>query len=233
MTEATMTYHAIFPTMVLEVKNPNHLGIKLAVEKNFQNWVNDDGFGGESDGTNTMHHDPDLEPIYTLASASARQYVIGLGIDPDRFDYYVAKSWFNILADGGTPVHNHADSHLGFVYYINTPRGKETEIDFHHWEGRYEPYYRMCHLNKPETTNQFNSYTWSVKPSEGTMLMFPGTLKHGVRELVPGACRASVKNIEEYRNCRVAISGDIFLVFREKTPIDMGLQPLSQWRVFR
>jgi uncharacterized protein (TIGR02466 family) len=230
--QATMTYHAIFPTMVLELQNFDHAPIKSAVEKNFHKWTNDQGFSGESDGTNTVHHDPELEAIYKLATGAARQYVIGLGIDPDRFEYYVMKSWFNIISDGETPVHNHADSHLGFVYYVNIPADKATQIDFHHWEGRHEPYYRMCDLNKPETMNQFNSYIWSVKPSEGTMLMFPGTLKHGVAARVPGACRVSVKDAETYRNCRVAIAGDILLVFRQKTPIDMGIQPMSQWRKF-
>lgn len=227
-----MTYHALFPTMLLEINNPDHAPIKQSVEKNYYKWIQPNKLAREVDGVNTVHHEKSFEPIYRLAVAAARQYIIGLAIDPDRFDYYVAKSWFSILHGDDLQPHTHADSHFGFVYYVNIPEGRNTPLDFHHREGRYEPHYLFAEMNKPAQFNQFNSYTWSFTPKEGDMIIFPGNLPHSVRQRADGEPKKTITSFEEYKTCRVCIAGDILLIFKQKTALDMGLQPISQWRKF-
>jgi len=83
--------------------------------------------------------------------------------------------WFNINPPGAyNTLHNHQDSVLSGVYYIDVPESNMGNIEFLRDDDM--PYY-MPPLKK---YNQFTSQKAVYKPEAGMLLLFPSWLKHQV-----------------------------------------------------
>jgi hypothetical protein len=226
-----MQIHALFPTLFLEETNPNHDRTKAVAMNALMNHLDSDGYSEENTGHVTIHHDPLFTPIYSMATAIAKQYCEVMQVDPSNFDFNIVKSWFNIIKDRSTPFHNHADAHLSFVYYINVPTECAQPIQFYAQNDKYEPFPGFAKFNSPAEWNVFNSYAWSFPASEGTMYLFPARMNHDtvgkttMRD--PG-----IKTIEDAKTHRISLAGDIILTYKEKSAKALGLQPKRNWRTF-
>jgi len=95
--------------------------------------------------------------------------------DLQKFSFNITTCWANINGKfASNSIHNHPNSILSGVYYLKTP---EDCGGIYFSDPR--PAARM--LNPPVT--EFNLWTLpkvSYKPHEGTMILFPSWLLHGV-----------------------------------------------------
>lgn len=225
-----MQAHALFPTLVLEEKFHDHFKFKQVFEKNVLSYFNEHGVSYELI-KNDLHFEPDLEPIYVFATQMAKAYVGVMALNPEIFDYYIPKSWLNVIDAKETPMHNHGEVTLSFVYYVNIPKGKDRSIVFHDQNEKKQLFPDCIRMHTPKEWNLFNSLGWSFTPTEGTMFMFPGQLNHSTEGIIGNPDRG-VFSMNDYRDRRVAIAGDIVLVYKNPMMKFMGHQPLIRWRLF-
>lgn len=225
-----MVVHALFPKLLLEEKNEGHDASKHAFLQQMMKHLSEDGYSNEHTGHVTLHHDMVFAPICEMATRLAHHYCGVMRVDPDLFDFNVVKTWFNILRDTSTPYHNHADAHLSFCYYINTPVEAQQPIRFHDTD-RKEPFFGFSECNHPVEWNVFNSGSWQFVPLEGTMFMWPSALPHDTigKTTERGA---GVRSMEDALTQRVTFAGDILVTYKEKAAKSMGLQPKRNWRTF-
>jgi hypothetical protein len=226
-----MTIHALFPTLLLAEEDPNHSDRKPVYMRSLLKYLDSDGYSDESTGHVTIHLDPIFDPICQMATAMARQYCEVMRIDPSIFDFYIVKSWFNIIQNRATPFHSHADAHLSFCYYINVPEEFAQPIRFHANPNKYEPFPGFVKFNNPDEWNIFNSSSWQFPVSEGGMYLWPSAMCHDTignsSDRDPG-----VSSEEDAHKNRVTFAGDILLTYKEKSAKPMGLQPRRNWKSF-
>jgi hypothetical protein len=226
-----MQVHALFPTLFLEDVNPDHHHMKEVAMLTVFNHTDCDGYSDESTGHVTIHHDPLFSPVFSMATAMAKQYCEVMQVEPSNFDFNIVKSWFNIIKDKSTPFHGHGDAHLSFVYYINVPTDCAQPIQFYAANDKYEPFPGFARFNNPIEWNVFNSYAWSFPPSEGTMYMFPSRMNHDTLGKTTSR-DPGIKTLEDARVQRISLAGDIVLTYKEKSAKALGLQPKRNWRTF-
>jgi hypothetical protein len=226
-----MQIHALFPTLFLEEVNSDHDHIKTTTLTALMNHLDSDGYSDESTGHVTIHHDPLLHPIFSMATTIAKQYCEVMQVDPSNFDFNIVKSWFNIIKDRSTPFHGHGDAHLSFVYYINVPTDCAQPIQFYASNDKYEPFPGFVKFNNPVEWNVFNSYAWSFSASEGTMYLFPARMNHDTVGKTT-ARDPGIKTLENAKTHRISLAGDIVLTYKEKSAKALGLQPKRNWRTF-
>lgn len=226
-----MAIHALFPTLLLEEADDRHPSRKDLFMRQAMKHLDADGYSDESTGHVTLHLDPIFQPICQMATRMARQHCEVMQIDPSLFDFYIVKSWFNIVQNRATPFHSHADAHLSFVYYINVPPEYAQPIQFYAEPNRYEAFPGFVKFNNPAEWNIFNSLAWKFPPSEGTMYLWPSAMYHDTI----GATNerdTGIKSEEDARMNRISFAGDILLTYKEKSSKPMGLQPRRNWKTF-
>lgn len=226
-----MQIHALFPTLFLEEVDPAQAHMKEVAMSAMFKHMDADGYSDESTGHVTLHLDPLFAPVFSMATAMAKQYCEVMQVDPANFDFNIVKSWFNIIKDRSTPFHGHGDAHLSFVYYINVPTECAQPIQFYAAPDKYEPFPGFARFNNPAEWNVFNSYAWQFPASEGTMYMFPARMNH---DTVGKTTQrdAGVKTMDDARSHRISLAGDIVLTYKEKSAKALGLQPRRNWRTF-
>jgi hypothetical protein len=226
-----MNIHALFPTLLLEETDELHPTRKEIFLRHILRHTDADGYSDESTGHVNLHHDPILQPIYQMATRMARQHCEVMQIDPALFDFYIVKSWLNIVKDRATPFHSHADAHLSFVYYVNVPTECAQPIQFYAHPSRYEAFPGFVKFNDPAEWNIFNSLSWRFPASEGRMYLWPSGMCHDTAGITsdrdPG-----IKTEDDARQNRVSIAGDILLTYKEKAAKPLGLQPRRNWKTF-
>jgi uncharacterized protein (TIGR02466 family) len=85
--------------------------------------------------------------------------------------------WFNINPQHSyNTLHNHQDSILSGVYYVDVPDSNMGNIEFHRDDDMQ--YYMPALKNY----NQFTSHKAVYKPQTGMLLLFPSWLKHQVMQ---------------------------------------------------
>lgn len=226
-----ITQIGLFPTLVLSVKNLDHEILKKKVSPQLMNFIGPEGYSGETRSPMDMHHNKHFSNLYEFITLSAQNYMVSLSLDPDDFDFNITKSWMNSISNHMIPFHNHPDSHLSCVYYMNVPEDAAHKIVFHNYGLRHEPYPACIKMNNPREWTPFNSYAWSFTPEEGNLFMFPSNLNHSVEG--PGLEEPPVTNVEELMTRRISIATDIILTYKKPELRSIGLQPLSKWKTFR
>lgn len=223
--------HALFPVLVYEDKYNNPVAVKEETSKIIFKYLDSNGMSDEATGHVSMHHEEVLRPVFEFATNAAKQFISHYMIDPELFDYYVVKSWMNMIEHRETPRHDHADAHISFVYYINVPVNNSTPITFCNYPDRYEPFSFMSKNNNPSEWNLINSYAWSFQPQEGTLFVFPARLSHYVdkHDNMP---ETGIHTVDDFHRHRVSVAGDILLTYKDTSAKSLGLQPIKNWRTF-
>jgi len=85
----------------------------------------------------------------------------------------ISTSWFTRVSPGGqgTP-HSHTNSWWSGVYYF---RDGMSPI-------RFQQFPVGIHPSKPYESNEFNSLSFLVEPSKGTLLLFPSNVIHCIQK---------------------------------------------------
>ena len=224
------TKHYMFPSLILEKHDPNFTAVKSAVETNIFNHMTPDGRSYEEVGFVTLHLDNTFEPLFKFATEAVKDYILAFNADSDQFDFHIVKSWANIVKSQGNPIHNHADAHLSFVYYINIPDNIRTPITFYNHPARYEPFRGFSRWNSI-TWDFLNSRTWQFVPKEGQVMVFPSAMDHET-PAVSSELETGVKDLADLRTRRVSIAGDVIITYKELAAKPLGLQPVKNWRTF-
>lgn len=232
-----MELKPIFPVTIGEAHFDQAVQFKETFFNSVLTHINSEGFSSEVTGHVTIHHDETYKPMYEFVIQQLKEYVTGLGINANDFDYNVVKSWLNITKERDNPVHNHADAHVSFSYYVNIPEDCQRDIVFINKEFHTNNLNNgMMPFNVFEW-NYYNAGTWSFTPSEGSLFIFPATLKHHVSKTngsitMHNSWEEPTKTLDEVKQMRICIAGDILMTFKELQPIPLGLQPIENWRLF-
>ncbi len=230
-----MIAHGLFPTLITEGVNDDHVAFKQLFINNVHNHMTTDGRSDESTGNVDIHTDTNFTDFFKFVADNVRDYVATMGINPELFDYNLVKSWLNVTKESDNPIHDHADAHVSFSYYVNIPTDVEKFIVFYNPHDTNSLYHGMTNFNV-DSFNAFNSQTWSFNPREGTIYVFPGKLKHSV--MSNGHAEPVIspevgsKNSADLMTKRITIAGDFLLTHKEKTSQFLGLQPVKNWRQF-
>jgi Putative 2OG-Fe(II) oxygenase len=228
-----MIKHAIFPTLIIQDQYPNAYEFKPIFMNKLMKYMTIDGFSSEFTGHVNIHHEEAYAPLFVYISEMIAEYVRAIGIDPEIFDINIIKTWMNITKERHTPFHNHEDAQLSFTYYANIPENLEKPLVFCNAPPHNnDPYYGMIKFNANET-NRWNEYDHKFVPSEGDLFIFPSTLNHytvgyGTEEPDTGC-----KHVSDLYTKRVCLAGDIIFTYRKNMPRPTGIQPTSNWRIFR
>lgn len=213
----------LFPTLVGTEVYPEHEQFKKIFFDNLPKYLREDGITGEQSGHVDLHLNPDFEDLFRFISGVAEDYIEELIGLKDIWDLWLVKTWFS---DFSVPIHNHADAHLSFVYYVNVPYDKDSPLHMIAPDDRLNDlvsgmFLRNKDIKVVKYNNQYNCNSVEFRPYEGALIIFPAKLKHFVESTRPS------DNIE---NRRISLAGDFVLTFKETTARSMGLQPISNWR---
>ena len=104
---------------------------------------------------------------------------------------YITQSWLNYIEmNGSHHIHNHPNSYVSGVLYINADKTYD-QITFSH--GKYD------RIKLGATTlNAFNSETWSYPVGSGEIVIFPSHLNHEVA-------------VKKGKNSRISLSFNVFV----------------------
>jgi uncharacterized protein (TIGR02466 family) len=96
----------------------------------------------------------------------------------DRYEFYITQSWLNINPPGtGHHVHNHSNSIISGVYYIDTSAGASiTFVSQNNTNVTSNPTLTI-------TVNEYtlaNSSSWAVPVKNNDIIYFPSTTLHHV-----------------------------------------------------
>ena len=73
---------------------------------------------GDSAGFNLLHKDEFFQPFFTNLTHAVKEYCNDIGINPSRFNFYVARSWGSrTTKDQYINIHSHSYAHISAVYY--------------------------------------------------------------------------------------------------------------------
>ena len=186
----------------------------------------------ETTGDVDLHLDDNFSSIFSFAAKCAIEYLTALRLDAKLHDVILVKSWLNAIKEFNTPLHNHADAHLSFVYYVHTPEEYTKKIVFQKPEPPNELYHGMMSSGITEW-NIMNSQTWWMEAKEGTLYMFPGKLHHMTNGYGNGQPDSRVETVEDLKDRRISIAGDFILTYRNKSARAYGIQPMSNWKIYR
>jgi len=217
----------LFPTLLCGFDYPESKSFRTLFdtiyEKHGRYDENNEFQTGEAEGFNLVHHEEKLNNFYKFISDCCAQYVNELGIDLDRFDVMLAKSWLSFCRNGKyVPEHSHADHHISFIYYLECPENcyKISFKDPYHININ-EPFHGAFFKQNVKQSNQYNTKTCSLAPKEGSVLFFPSKLIHFAEG-------------EMFDGNRRAIAGDFMLVYKDiqnKTP--WGMYHQKYWKIFK
>lgn len=136
-----------------------------------------------SSATNTNYFGWQSESLHPTQDSNLALFSINLDREVRRVCEQVGlptlkmyNMWFNINPPGAyNTIHNHRDSVISGVYYIDVPDEKAGMIEFYR-EDDIEYY-----LPDLPQYNQFTSQKAVYKPEVGKLLLFPSWLKHSVQ----------------------------------------------------
>lgn len=231
-----MICHPIFPVAIGQAEFDKSAEFKEIFFNSVETHMSIEGYSSETTGHVDIHHDESYKMMYAFVIQEIKKYVTELGVNANDFDYNVVKSWLNITKDRDNPVHNHCDAHVSFAYYVNIPTGTHRDIVFVNTE------FHLNNLNNGmfpfnvTNWNYYNAGTWSYAPAEGSLFVFPAGLKHHVSKTsavdIKTTWEDPTKTLDELKQMRICIAGDILMTFKEPLPVNLGLQPIKNWRVF-
>ena len=226
-----MEKHALFPTLVGEWHWLNKDKFKDEFFSQAFNHLNSNGYSTETTGHVDIHHNPVFDSLWSFSADCAGEYLKTLQLKTELFSLNLIKTWLNIIKEWHTPMHNHADAHLSFVYYVHIPEGVNKPIYFSP-QIRQNELFHSIYLDNVNEWNIYNSGSWYFEPKEGQLFMFPANLHHHTGGYGSGEIDKGCKNMNDLLDRRISIAGDFLLTYNKKIGRSYGIQPVSNWRTF-
>lgn len=234
--DQSATLHALFPTLVYQADLPERANYGAAFEtalatSGFSPEGGSGGkhFAGEYHGKILLHQEESLRPFFESLAEHVGKYLRVLGMKAHMFDMQCLKSWFVLCQPSGDEndammAHNHSCSDISWVYYIDVPEDAGA-ITFHAghrlatapFDSAFHYDWTCEEKSSVDRLNWWNRETWSLPPTAGSLMMFPGHQLHSIDANRSGATRISV-------------AGDISLVLRkEYADLEFGRTSPEHW----
>lgn len=206
--------HEAFPTLIYQGKIENHEYIKENHSSELKEyWF--DGYNNESPENSEkifIHHNEKMNVFFDDLFSNVYEYLKVLDVEYEKFNYYIMKSWvgFHTNREPTLQIHNHNSSDISFCYYLNS---NETSDKFciHNSKNSNEISNALFESHSEYNTikkyNKYNCSKYTITPTEGTVILFPGSLLHstlrttlmyGERLVIAGDIKMTLKN--EYKN---------------------------------
>ena len=169
--------------------------------------IDNNSFFGDSKNTVQIHNHESFEWLNSQVKEHTLNYLRQSGYT-DNVNVVVQKSWAVVLGrGGGVQTHNHPNSHLSCVFYLQTD---SSFIQFF----RQQDAMKMLPL-EGNVDSPYNSFEISVGVEEGAFIIFPSSIAH---------------RVDTYQKdlLRYSISYDIMLTTDEPSE-NMVLSPIH-WR---
>ncbi len=173
--------HTLFPTIIHEIlidqyetRQNDLVQFVLEEQKKDPIGVDKSNIGGWQ----STWRDPTDDILTTMIAETVSNYFNKNSIYNDLV-LRLHGWWMNINPTGASNnMHNHPGCDLAGVFWIKTPKDCGN-INFHHPQNVSE--FRSLMKYEPEFAERNSSYNhWWIKPTEGTLLIFPSHLYHWV-----------------------------------------------------
>ena len=150
------------------------------------------------------------------------EYFDCLNVDHSHLSYHVAKSWVGCHYKETPELnsHNHNESNLGFVYYLNSDStsDKFCAMQKENPNELVGGLFQTGQKNLLKGFNKYNCNFYTFTPTEGTVLIFPSSMYH-----------KTLKVTERIAD-RIVIAGDIRITLNPQSPdYHQGTTHPSQW----
>ena len=238
MTNNEMQIFDIFPTTLYTNKIENHEKYKEEFYKlydkydyeqtSIRNGIEWFHTTSENIGNPTIHLEDSLSELFEQIISNVKVYVHDILEYKEIFDFIITKSWISRSRKPFEKIrwHTHSTSDISFSYYLNMPPNSH-KLQF---SGNDNHNGLLAGLNKSDVkdavrnVNKHNASTFYMNPPEGSLVLFPSTLQHGTEY-------AS----DDFKGERLAIAGDIVLVFKEDGTNDysMGYINPKYWKMYK
>lgn len=172
--EHTRNKLTLFPTILYQFKLEKELVNSLSeiILSEYKGWGNNNYISVSNDD----QYKRDDEPIQELLEILDKEiYCILENMKVNRESHYVSGLWHNVSREPYiNPQHTHPNSFLSGIVYIRCPDGSGHTV--------FTDPVRERKVFLPDLfdVNQENSRTFSIKPENGLVTIFPSWLEHQV-----------------------------------------------------
>ena len=138
----------------------------------------------------TSINDPVINAFYDALDEPIHQYMAAVGSSPEHpltarntGNYRIAGAWSVKLHGGGQHInHVHSEGWISSAYYVAVPEEEQSDEDKAGWIKFGEPPFRTTPPSPPEK--------W-IRPTAGTLVLFPSYLWHGTQAIRTDAVRVT------------------------------------------
>lgn len=177
---------------------------------------------GDTNGFEFLHRDERFQSLFERFADPVNRYLDALGVDDSKVILYYTRSWGTISRRGeATRPHNHSQSHISLVYYLQKP-ADSSGISFinHDAPNQFAPnifneHMLQCGILKE--IQQLNARTIYLNPKEDDVLLFPSKAVHAI-----------VPNGSE--QLRISVAVDILVTVKESKGLEFVLPNLETWK---
>lgn len=235
--DKSTTLHALFPTLVYQTALEQRDTFRAAFEQvlpeqTFNPKVRGNAKynAGEYHGMILLHQSQTLQPFFQTLAHHVSQYLKTMGMRSELFEMQCLKSWFVFCDsdaeddDDAIVPHNHSCSDISWVYYVDVPEDAGA-VKFHGgsppataiFESAFHYDWHNDEKSAINSVNWWNSESWSVHPTNGDLLLFPGHQVHSV-----DANRSKLR--------RITVAGDIALTLKKQhRNLEFGRTSPQHW----
>jgi len=141
--------------------------------------------GNVTSNNNYILNEPELKSLRDFCLTQVKTYINYIINPKDKVEPFITQSWLNFTEKGGYhPRHNHPNSYLSGVLYINSDVTKDKIIF-------YSSIYRQIGVVSAEF-NIMNSDSWGFYVKPGLIFLFPSSLDHKVEKVISDSTRISL-----------------------------------------
>jgi uncharacterized protein (TIGR02466 family) len=146
------------------------LDIDISATNNYNNQ------NSHGSANNYVLDKPELQNIKEFCTDAIHHFAYAVLDITSKTKFYITQSWLNAATfGGGSKNHTHPNSIFSGVFYIKS--SDEDKIMF------TNPCPQMSSTFQHADFNPFNSMSWWVPATQGSLLLFPSYLPHGVPEI--------------------------------------------------
>jgi len=210
-----MKLHKFSPLTIFETEIP---GFSDSLKELYKDHSFDDENGmitGELNGKVLVHQDEKFSSFFKEVKLKVEEYLNLFNFDHNVYDLNFVKSWYTVCGTKfNVPSHYHSCSHVSYVYYIDV---KEDDPLIFSLDNPNEWFGDAFFFTFKK--DELNAWQHRVQPKNGTLLIFPGKIKHFT------ASRRDYK--------RMCLAGDVLLTLKENLlNFESGLLPPKYWSQF-
>lgn len=134
---------------------------------------------GDDYNIEQVHNLAAFKQLNDVISTHTKQYITYLDRGAYNYNLYAQKSWgVRITRGGRVKPHIHGNGHLSCVFYLSLPEGTCSTIQFFNEEAHFRKHIPL--INSETEEDLWNELVTNVDVTEGTLIIFPSWLSHGV-----------------------------------------------------